>query len=267
MRPFAPIASIILQLTVFSAAAAGDNRISTAISYKPESPGEPCRLDISSPVGGKNLPVVIWFHGGGLTEGTRFLPAELENRNIVVVAPGYRLHPVVKSPVYIEDAAAAVAWVFNNIHLHGGSNKKIHLSGHSAGGYLAAMLALDKKYLAAHGIDANRLKGVVPLSAQAITHFTIRKERGMSHLHPLVDEMAPLYHVRRDAPPMLLVTGDREMELWGRYEENALLWRMMKLAEHPSTELIEIPGKDHGGMTAPGNLELLRFIEKLESSQ
>lgn len=66
---------------------------------------------------------------------------------------------------------------------------------------------------------------------------------------------------------MLLVTGDREMELWGRYEENALLWRMMKLAEHPSTDLVELTGKNHGDMTAPGNLKLLRFIKKIESAK
>lgn len=238
-----------------------------AVSYNKHEPEEPCRLDIWAPSNGSQLPVVVWFHGGGLTEGTRSIPAELKNQKIVVVAPGYRLHPHVKAPVYIEDAAAAVAWVFENIDHYKGSNKKIYLSGHSAGGYLVAMLALDKKYLASHGIDANRLRGAVPLSGQAMTHFTIRKERGMSHLHPLVDEMAPLYHVRNDAPPMLLVTGDREMELWGRYEENALLWRMMKLAGHPSTDLIEIPGKNHGEMTMPGNQELLRFIQKIESSK
>lgn len=238
-----------------------------AVPYNEHEPEEPCRLDIWAPRNGSQLPVVVWFHGGGLTEGTRSIPAELKNQKIVVVAPGYRLHPHVKSPAYIEDAAAAVAWVFENIDRYKGSNKKIYLSGHSAGGYLAAMLALDKKYLASHGIDADRLRGAVPLSGQAMTHFTIRKERGMSHLHPLVDEMAPLYHVRNDAPPMLLVTGDREMELWGRYEENALLWRMMKLAGHPSTDLIEIPGKNHGEMAMPGNRELLRFVQKIESSK
>jgi acetyl esterase/lipase len=265
--PRLPIHIAVVLLPAFTFFARGGDRNLDAIPYKQESTNEPCRLDISVPESGVDLPVVVWFHGGGFTEGTRSIPNELKNQNLVVVAPGYRLHPAVRSPVYIEDAAAAVAWVFDNIDQYRGSNKKIYLSGHSAGGYLAAMLALDKKYLAAQGIDANRLRGVVPLSGQTITHFTIRKERGMSHLHPLVDEMAPLYHVRGDAPPMLLVTGDREMELWGRYEENAMLWRMMKLAEHSATDLIEIPGKNHGEMTASGLAELLRFIQKNESSK
>ncbi len=237
------------------------------IPYKPDDSSEPCRLDIHRPASGAELPVVVWFHGGGLTDGHRGIPEEFKNKNFVVVAPGYRLHPAVKSPDYLKDAAAAVAWVFQHIAEHGGSPNKIYLTGHSAGGYLAAMLALDRQYLAAHGLDANRLRGVIPLSGQAITHFTIRKERGMSNLQPLVDEMAPLYHVRKDAPPMLLVTGDREMELWGRYEENALLWRMMKLVGHGSTELLELPGKNHGDMAPPGNLEVLRFVEKIEAAQ
>ena len=85
------------------------------------------------------------------------------------------------------------------------------------------MIGLDKKWLNVYRIDANRIAGLIPFSAQAITHFTIRKERGIADTQPVVDEYAPLFHVRKDAPPMLLITGDREMEMLGRYEENAYL--------------------------------------------
>lgn len=67
----------------------------------------------------------------------------------------------------------------------------------------------------------------------AITHFTVRQERGIEGTQPVVDELAPLYHVRKDAPPLLLITGDREMEMMGRYEENAYRMRMMKVVGHP----------------------------------
>jgi acetyl esterase/lipase len=261
------IALLLLAGLCHAAPEPAPNADHKAIPYKAAESDEPCRLDIHAPEGVSDSPVVVWFHGGGLTEGSRSIPGELSDKGIVVVAPGYRLSPAVKSPAYVEDAAAAVAWVHSNIGKFGGSPNKIYLSGHSAGGYLAAMLALDKKYLGAHGIDADRIRGVVPLSGQAITHFTIRKERGISNLQTVVDEMAPLFHTRQEAPPMLLVTGDREMELWGRYEENALLWRMMKLAGHPDTELIEFKGKNHGDMAAPGNLEILRFVEKVESQK
>ena len=226
-----------------------------------EAMKERCALDVHYPEGGKDLPVIIWFHGGGLTEGKRFLPEELKNQGVVVVAPGYRLSPGVKSPTYVEDAAAAVAWVFANIGKYGGSPDKIYLSGASAGGYLAAMLGLDKKYLAAHGIDADRLAGLVPLTGQMVTHFTVRQERGGSNLQPVIDEMAPLYHVRKDAPPTLVITGDRELELWGRYEENAYFVRMMKVVGHPDITLYELQGHDHGETTPTGNRLLLRHVK------
>ncbi|MDA3873347.1 MAG: lipase, partial [Kiritimatiellae bacterium] len=75
--------------------------------------------------------------------------------------------------------------------------------------------------------------------------------------------MAPLYHVRADAPPTLLITGDREKEILGRYEENAYFWRMMRVAGHPNIELIEIPGTDHGGMVAPAFSYFMPFIRRV----
>lgn len=61
------------------------------------------------------------------------------------------------------------------------------------------MVGLDPRWLAAHGLDANRIAGLVPFSPQAITHFTIRSERGVSGEQPIIDELAPLYHVRQGA--------------------------------------------------------------------
>jgi len=223
---------------------------------------ERCALDIHYPQGGKNLPVIVWFHGGGLTEGNRFIPEELKNEGVVIVAPGYRLSPEVKSPTYVEDAAAAVAWVYKNIRRYGGNPEKIFLSGASAGGYLATMVTLDKKYLQSHGLDANRLMGLVPITGQMVTHFTIRRERGGSNLQPVIDEMAPLYHIRKDAPPMLVITGDRELELWGRYEENAYFVRMMKVVGHKDIQLLELQGHDHGEATPPANRLLLRYVKQ-----
>lgn len=223
---------------------------------------ERCRLDVYYPTEQRDFSTVVWFHGGGLTGGHRSVPETLEEKGIAVVTAGYRLSPQVKSPAYIQDAAAAVAWTFRNIEKYGGATNRIFVSGHSAGGYLTSMIGLDKRWLAAHGMDANRIAGLVPLSPQAITHFTIRSERGLSDRQPIIDEMAPLFHVRKDAPPILLVTGDREKELLGRYEENAYFWRMFKVMGHPDAELIELKGYDHGQMAEPAYPLLLRFIEK-----
>lgn len=211
---------------------------------------ERCVLDIYYPTNKKDFATVVWFHGGGLTGGSKELPDALKQQDICIVGVNYRLSPKVKAATGIEDAAAAVAWVFNNIGTYGGDSTKIFVSGHSAGGYLALMVGLDKHYLAARGIDANRIAGLIPLSGHTITHFTIRQERGIKDTQPQVDELAPLWHVRADAPPLLLITGDRELEMLGRYEENAYLARMMKIAGHKQTRLLELQGYGHS-MTYP----------------
>jgi acetyl esterase/lipase len=224
---------------------------------------ERCRLDVYYPADVEQFPTVVWFHGGGLRNGNRSVPQGLREKGIAVVAVNYRLHPTVTSPAYIEDAAAAVAWTFRNIEKYGGSKDQIFVSGHSAGGYLASMIGLDKQWLAAHEIDADAIAGLIPYSGHTITHFTIRAERGMDGNQPVIDEMAPLYHVRQDAPPLLLITGDRDMELLGRYEENAYMWRMMQIVGHPNTELYELEGFNHGGMAVPAHPLLVRFVKKL----
>ena len=223
---------------------------------------ERCRLDVYYPAETKAFPTVVWFHGGGLTNGNRSIPTGLKGKGIAVVAAGYRLSPQAKGPAYIEDAAAAVAWAFHNIEKYGGSTNRIFVSGHSAGGYLTTMIGLDKRWLAVHGVDANRIAGLIPFSGQVITHFTVRNERGVSSQQPIVDELAPLYHVRKDAPPLLLITGGRDVELLGRYEENAYLWRMMKEVGHSQTELCELGGFNHGQMAEPAQLLLVRFVKK-----
>ncbi len=209
-----------------------------------------CLLDIYCPKDTRNFPTIVWFHGGGLTGGTKDLPQGLSRKGVCIVSVSYRLYPVVKCPKYIEDAAAAVAWVFNNIEKYGGDTRLIFVCGHSAGAYLTSMVGLDRKWLAVHNIDANKIAGLFPLSGNGITHQAIRDEKGLSNLVPYVDEYAPLFHVRPDAPPLILMTGDREMEYIGRYEENAYMIRMMKLVGHKETILYEFDGYGHA-MTGP----------------
>jgi acetyl esterase/lipase len=186
----------------------------------------------------------------------------LKGQGITVVAADYRLSPKAKAPAYIEDAAAAVAWTFKNIARYGGDTNRIFLSGHSAGGYLASLVTLDRRWLAVHSVDPDRLAGLVPFSGQSITHFAIREERGMPRTRPLIDDLAPVYHVRKDAPPILLISGDRNHELLGRYEESAYFWRMLKEVGHPSVELLELQGYDHGQMAEPAFPLLLRFLRQ-----
>lgn len=83
----------------------------------------------------------------------------------------YRLSPRATHPAYIDDAAAAVAWVMKHIGEYGGDPTRVYVAGHSAGGYLTLMVGLDKAYLARYGEDADRLAGLFPVSGQTNTHL------------------------------------------------------------------------------------------------
>ncbi len=228
---------------------------------------ERCVLDVYYPINLKGFPTIVWFHGGGLNGGNKEIPEQLKEKGFCIVGVNYRLSPKVKAPAYIEDAAAAIKWVFENISDFGGDISLIFVSGFSAGGYLTLMLGLDKTYLSKYNIDANRIAGLFVLSGQTITHFTIRSERGIPEVQPIVDSLAPLYHIRKDAAPIVLITGDRELELLGRYEENAYLMRMMKIIGHKETRLYELEGYNHGEMVNPAFPLMIKEIQRIIESR
>ncbi|PHN05895.1 alpha/beta hydrolase [Flavilitoribacter nigricans] len=224
---------------------------------------ERCRLDIYYPENKTDFATVVWFHGGGITGGNKFIPEGLKEQGIAVVAVNYRLSPQVKAPVYIEDAAAAIAWTMKHIGEYGGDPEAVFVSGHSAGGYLASMVAMDTTYLEKHDLNANDLAGIISYSGHAVTHFTIRQERGLGWEDVVVDEYAPLSHIRKNLPPLVLILGDRNLEIYGRYEEVAYLWRMMQLIKHPFTRIYELDGYSHGAMAVPAHHILLNNLREI----
>lgn len=220
-----------------------------------------CRLDIYYPTGKTGFPTVVWFHGGGLTGGRREIPQALRDKGFAVVGVDYRLAPRVKVSECVEDAAAAAAWVVKNIASYGGDPKQIFIAGHSAGGYLTSMIGLDKRWMAPHGIDPDTaFAALIPYSGQVVTHFARRRELGIPDTRIVVDDMAPLNYVRPDCPPILILSGDRELEMLGRYEENAYFWRMMQVVGHPDVQLREFDGFNHGNMPQAGHYVAVRYI-------
>ena len=124
------------------------------------------------------------------------------------------------------------------------------------------MLCLEKKWLASYGIDADDISGYAPFSGQAITHFARRAQLGIDALTPTIDEYAPLRHIRADASPILIVSADREMEMNGRYEEQAYFWRMLRLVGHKDVTIYEMQGYHHGNMPEPAFHLLKEFIKR-----
>ena len=152
-----------------------------------------------------------------------------------------------------------------HIASYGGDPGRVFVAGHSAGGYLTSMIGLDKRWLEPYGIDPDTaFVALIPYSGQVVTHFERRRELGLPDTQPLVDDMAPLSYVRPDCRPMLILSGDREREMLGRYEENAYFWRMMRVAGHPDVRIYEFDGFDHGNMPQAGHFAAVRYIREME---
>lgn len=233
-----------------------------------------CKLDLYAPAGTKvPLPVIVWFHGGGITAGdkgskdTAAVAARIAQDGFLVASVNYRLSPQANYPAYIEDAAAAVAWVLKNAAAHGGDPKKVFVAGHSAGGYLTTMLALDARYLGRHNLKPKDIRGYIPVAGQMITHAAVRAERGIAKNTMTVDEAAPLYHVRKDIPPMLILYAEKDMAM--RAEENRFFAEALTAAGCTNFQIHQVDGHDHGGVgnrmadaDDTGRAAMIKFIRE-----
>jgi acetyl esterase/lipase len=135
------------------------------------APGARGKLDVYRPAGaqpGAARPVIVFFYGGSWTNGRRgdyrFAATTLSQLGYVVVVPDYRLYPAVRFPAFIDDGAAAVAWVQQHIAAYGGDPAEIVLMGHSAGAHTAAMLSVEPSYLRRAGADPAAIIGLITLS-------------------------------------------------------------------------------------------------------
>lgn len=229
-------------------------RVVSDVSYKmnPETDYERqrCKLDWYLPEGVKDFATLVWFHGGGLQNGdkTTEIAVDLAKRfageGIAVVSVNYRLSPQVKYPAYVEDAAAAVAYVCKSVAKQGGDPGRVFVSGHSAGGYLTSMVGMDPQYLNSHGLTPTSVAGYIPVAGQMVTHSTVRGERGIARTQPIIDSAAPAYHATADTAPFLCIAGSDDLP--ARAEENCYFVAVMKAAGHKNIRYLEVAGRNHG---------------------
>ena len=173
------------------------------------------KLDVYVPaksVAGARLPVVVFFYGGGWIDGARgdygFAARAFAARGYVVIVPDYRLVPNVHFPAFIEDGALAVKWARDHATDYGGDPGRIAVSGHSAGAYIGAMLALDRHYLNDVGVDPKTIRAAALLSGPYDFYpFTDVRSRDALGQWPRPAETQPISFARADAPPMLLMHG------------------------------------------------------------
>ncbi len=175
------------------------------------------KLDVYQPSDAHtDLPVVVFFYGGGWEEGERsdyrFVGAALASRGIVTVIPDYRIYPQVRFPAFLEDGAAAVRWAREHAAQFGGDPGRIVLVGHSAGAHIAAMLTFDRQWLAGVGLDATRdLAGMVGI-AGPYDFLPLRSDRLKDIFGPEPGRALsqPINFVAGGEVPVLLVTGRKD---------------------------------------------------------
>jgi len=260
-----------------TAPAAADIRITSDIPYKSgealsDYEKSRCKLDLYLPASGEQLPVLVWFHGGALTGGskddrsTKQVMERFARSGVAVAAVNYRLSPKATYPAYIEDAAAAVAWVKSHAAEQHLDPARIFVGGHSAGGYLAFMVGLDERWLKAYGISPNDLAGVIPVSGQVMTHYTIREERGIKDHNVIsADDAAPINHLHKQTPPFLILYADHDMP--ARREESMYLAAALRATGNKQVKELQIDNRTHGSIAGdmakegdPAAEAILHFI-------
>ena len=223
---------------------AGGERVAEALPY-----GENARqmLDIYAPdreAGAGPLPVIVFFYGGSWNSGSRggyrWLGRALAAQGFVVVLPDYRLVPETRYPGFVEDGAAAVRWTRANIARYGGDPDKVVVAGHSAGAYIAAMLATDDRWL---GEDHAALKGLVGLAGPYdFAPFDVAASQEAFGQWPDPAETQPVTWAGAGDPPALLLTGADDETVRPR-NSHALAQRLR--AGGVEAQVVEYPGIGH----------------------
>ncbi len=172
------------------------------------------RLDVYCPLqAAAARPVVMFFYGGGWEEGERadyrFVGAALAAQGIVAIIPDYRVYPEVRFPAFLDDAADATRWARDHAADFRGDATRMVLMGHSAGAHMAAMLALDRKWLGTRGLAPERdLRGMVGLSGP-YDFLPLRSPRLKDIFGPEARwrDSQPIHFVDGTAPPVFLASG------------------------------------------------------------
>ena len=248
-------------------AAPGGVRIQRGVPYRVVA-GATLRLDVFLPRVGQSRPLVVVVHGGGWRGGdrARFAPGEalvapraqvLARRGFVVASVDYRVGPAGRFPAAASDVAAAVQWLRRHARSLRVDPTRIALFGASAGGNLAALVAMQGR----GRLDREaRVAAVVSWSGPMdLTRFDA--ELGGPARRPFVEQYlgcaptscparyaasSPFNLVDATDPPMLVVNASREIV---PLEQATLMARRLS-AFHVPHQLLVVPGTRHAAQYA-----------------
>ena len=214
------------------------------------------RFDVYAPAGARSAPVLVFWHGGGWTNGyrdyVRFMAPHVVKRGFVLVAPSYRLAPAHRLPAAYDDAQSVLACVLSHCDRWGGDASRVVLSGHSAGAHLATLVSLRQADRVAHGMPADAVRACLPVSGiMDLQHpcpipgsledrvYTMVLER------PALDAvMSPLCWTSRQSITYALTIGARDSERVVRSNHRL---RALLEAQGTPVQWHELPDTDHFG--------------------
>jgi acetyl esterase/lipase len=252
MRCFAVMTWLLWSAASVQIAAEQAVRVVRDIPYR-ENGGDKNKLDLYLP-GRTNVPVIVSLYGGALMRGDKkeqsFVGQRLASAGFATAVVNYRLSPDVRHPVHVQDAAAAFAWVKRHIAEHGGNPAQTFVIGHSAGAYLAALLATDERYLAAHQLSLRDIRGVVPVSAFFwVERPGVAPDRDKSvwgtDQNVWIDA-SPAHHLHARIPPTLVLYADGD-DQWRRDQTTEVV-QAIKAAGSQRVELVQIMGRSHASI-------------------
>jgi acetyl esterase/lipase len=208
------------------------------------------KLDLYLPdePGAVGLPTLLFMHGGYWTHGYKewlgFMAPALVSLPALFISVGYRLSPAVQHPAALEDCLTALVWAYQHVAEHGGDPQRLFIGGHSAGGHLAALLALQPGLLTARGLPANVIHACFPVSGVYDLAGDVPPDRLQAFLAPAANraQASPLHYASGNRIPFLLAIGAKDFP--ALYAQAYTMAAALRAASGP-VELLEIPAVDH----------------------
>jgi len=215
-------------------------------------------LDIYMPEGLNDAPVIVYFHAGALLRGDKSrgedIGYQVAKSGIGLVSANYRLSPDFHHPAHINDAAAATAWVFNNIEAYGGNPQRVYVGGHSAGAYLAALLAIDTSLLKVYETEDFKIAGAVLISPFLFVEETAKDRIERDSIFQTIwgnDEQSWLKasvtpHIGPNRDNILLIYADGD-DAWRKEQNERFALAMIEAGNHRVLTQ-EVPNRTHGSL-------------------
>ena len=212
------------------------------------------RYDVYAPAGARNAPVLVFWHGGGWTNGyrdyNRFMAPHVVGLGMVLVTPSYRLVPAEPLPAAVHDAVTLLQVLQRDLPALGGDASRLFLGGHSAGGHLATMATLRQDLHRAAGLPTGIVRGCLPISGIMDLHHPAPAPGSLEERiytmvlrNPAEDAaMSPLCWAVGNTVPMLLTVGASDSERVRL--SNARLEALLALQPGPVQRQV-LEGHDH----------------------